>query len=66
MISRFTVCLALAFVALSDAPSMAQFRGRGRGGPPAGPYGWLSSLEAGKARARDSGKPLMVVIRCVP
>jgi hypothetical protein len=29
-------------------------------------YGWLSSLEAGKAEAGRTGKPLMVAIRCVP
>jgi hypothetical protein len=29
-------------------------------------YGWLSSLDAGKAEARRTGKPLMVAIRCVP
>jgi hypothetical protein len=28
--------------------------------------GWLSSLSQGKALARQTGKPLMVVIRCVP
>ena len=29
-------------------------------------YGWLSSLDAGKSEARNSGKPLIVAIRCVP
>jgi hypothetical protein len=28
--------------------------------------GWTFSLEAGKRQARATGKPLMVVIRCVP
>jgi hypothetical protein len=38
----------------------------GRGGPNAFGYGWLGSLTEGKAQARKTGKPLMVVIRCVP
>lgn len=29
-------------------------------------FGWLSSLEEGKTEARKTGKPLMVVLRCVP
>jgi hypothetical protein len=58
------ICLALALAALADAPVMAQFKGRGEA--PAGRYGWLGSLAEGKAQARQSGKPLMVVIRCVP
>jgi hypothetical protein len=49
------VCLALA-----DGPALAQFDAR-----PAG-YGWLSSLAQGKALARKTGKPLMVVLRCEP
>ena len=60
--------LTLAVLFLSDSSATAQPRGRGprRGEVAAGRYGWLSSLEAGKVQARQSGKPLMVVIRCVP
>lgn len=29
-------------------------------------HGWLWSLEEGKAKAKKTGKPLMVVVRCVP
>ena len=61
MKSGFLV-LALGSVFLSDASALAQ----GRRGEDAGRYGWLSSLEAGKAQAKQSSKPLMVVIRCVP
>ena len=32
----------------------------------AGQYGWLSDLRTGKEQARQTGKPLMVVVRCVP
>ena len=28
--------------------------------------GWLSSLEEGRAQAKETGKPLIVVFRCVP
>ena len=55
--------LALAGVVFGDASAWVQ---RGRGDPRGSRYGWLSSLEAGKAQARSSGKPLMVVLRCVP
>lgn len=54
--------LALGFVTLADAPLSAQFRR----GDSAAQYGWHFSLEEGKSLARTSGKPLMVVIRCVP
>ena len=63
MTRRCAVLLALPFLALADAPSGAQ---PGRGEPQAAKYGWLAGLEQGKAQARKTGKPLMVVIRCVP
>jgi len=55
--------LALGMVVLADAPLMAQPR---RGDRSAAEYGWIFSLEQGKALARASGKPLMVAVRCVP
>jgi hypothetical protein len=55
--------LALAVIALSDASLLAQGR---RGDWQAGENGWIFNLESGKARARTTGKPLMVVVRCVP
>ena len=59
----FVVALvALAGVALSEAPALAQ-RGRGQA---AARNGWLFSLDAGKRLARETGKPLMVVLRCEP
>lgn len=57
--------LALGFVALSASPLLAQ-PGRPRGEADGGRYGWIGSLEEGKAQAQKSGKPLMVVVRCVP
>lgn len=62
MKSGFLV-LALGSVLLTDASALAQGR---RGDQQAGKFGWLTSLEAGKAEAKKSSKPLMVVIRCVP
>jgi hypothetical protein len=32
----------------------------------AGRYGWLSDLRSGKEQAKKTGKPMMVVLRCVP
>ena len=40
-------------------------RRRGRFGD-ASRYGWRSSYRDAKAEARKTGKPLMVVFRCVP
>jgi hypothetical protein len=54
--------VALGSVALLAAPAAAQVKGP-KGGQKSG---WLSSLEEGKSQARAGGKPLMVVIRCVP
>jgi hypothetical protein len=65
MKSGLAALLALGLVALTDGGMTAQSRGPRRG-EPAGRYGWLFSLEAGKAQARTSGKPLLVVVRCVP
>jgi hypothetical protein len=63
-------CASLAVAAIGLAgwaasAAEAQFKGD-RFGPSAFGYGWLGSLEQGKAQAQQSGKPLMVVIRCVP
>jgi hypothetical protein len=66
MKSRFVLFLALGLVVLTAAPVGAQPRGFRRGGQPAGGYGWIFNLEEGKTQARQSGKPLMVVVRCVP
>ncbi len=65
MRSGLVTLLSLGIVVLAAAPSQAQFRGQ-RGDPDAIENGWLDSFEEGKARARKSGKPLMVVLRCVP
>lgn len=56
-------CVALGAVLMADAPLQAQRRGRDED---AVKHGWLSSLQEGKSQARKTGKPLMVVLRCVP
>jgi hypothetical protein len=66
MTARTAAVLALGLLALTDAPLHAQFRGRGRGDGEASRHGWLFSLRAGTDRARAAGKPLLVVLRCVP
>jgi hypothetical protein len=58
--------LAAAIMLLGQGPAAAQFRGRDDDDPEAPRHGWLASLSAGKERARTEGKPLMVVIRCLP
>ncbi|HLW68832.1 MAG TPA: hypothetical protein VKS79_26200 [Gemmataceae bacterium] len=58
--------LPLAIVILANSPAPAQFRDRREGIPNAGQYGWLPSLSQGKAQAEKTGKPIMVVVRCVP
>jgi hypothetical protein len=59
------VFLVLGTLVLAGSPLRAQF-GVPRGGEEAARYGWLPTLEAGTAEARQSGKPLLVVLRCVP
>jgi len=63
MNARIIAALALGIIAGADVPVLAQAKGRDAG---ANRFGWLGSLEEGKTRARAAGKPLMVVIRCVP
>lgn len=48
------------------APLIAEAQGGRRGEPSPAKYGWFGSLETGKSEARRTGKPLMVVLRCVP
>ena len=62
---RRLVVAALTLAGIcSHAPVMAQ---RGVFGEQAASRnGWLFSLSAGKQQGRTSGKPLMVVLRCVP
>jgi hypothetical protein len=57
--------LALAGIALGETPVLAQKGPRGSE-QAAVRNGWVFSLSAGKEQARQTGKPLMVVIRCVP
>jgi hypothetical protein len=62
--NRFLLGLVVFGAAgLMGSPGLAQ-KGKGKAG--GGGFGWLSSLSEGKAQARKTGKPLMVVIRCVP
>ena len=58
------VVLALGLFSLSASDALAQGkRGRDQN---AAKYGWLPSLAEGKAQAKKTGKPIMVVMRCVP
>ena len=64
MRSRVVVVLALAGVALTESAAWAQ-RGR-MGEMEAARKAWIFNLSTGQQQARTTGKPLMVVIRCVP
>jgi ABC-type Fe3+ transport system substrate-binding protein len=55
--------LAAALVTLAASPAFAQRGGRGEDGSA---YGWYSDYAAAKAEAKKTGKPLMVVFRCIP
>jgi len=65
MRSPLAAVLTLTGILLTDSSVFAQRGGRG-GGFDVGRNGWHSSLRAGKELARQTGKPLMVVIRCQP
>jgi hypothetical protein len=58
--------LALALIGLANSPFKAQGRGPGRGEQEAAKNGWIFNLEEGIVQAEKSGKPLMVVFRCLP
>jgi hypothetical protein len=64
MKSPIVAVLALAGIVLSDGCALAQ-RGR-RSDIDAARNGWISSLSEGRQQARKTGKPIMVVLRCVP
>src|SRR5690242_12851281 len=66
MNGRSSLLLALGLVALSGPSAQAQFGPRRGDQQEAARYGWLASLEEGQAQARKTGRPLMVVLRCVP
>jgi hypothetical protein len=66
MKNRLVILLVLTFLMLATSFSAAQPRRGRRGEQNAAQYGWLSGLEHGKAEAKMTGKPMMVVIRCVP
>jgi hypothetical protein len=62
MVGRLLVVTA----ALGCASLVPHAEAQKGGMPNAFQYGWLGSLEQGKTEAAKTGKPLMVVVRCVP
>jgi hypothetical protein len=66
MRTKTFVFLSLLVILFIGSPLSAQFRDRREGIPNAGQYGWLPNLAQGKAEAEKTGKPIMVVVRCVP
>jgi hypothetical protein len=64
MRSSVVTMLALTGIALGSGSVLGQ---RGRGGEQAAVRnGWTFNLGSGLQTARKTGKPLMVVVRCVP
>ena len=61
---RIGIVLAIMVLFSIDTPATAQGK-RGRD-QDAARHGWLPSLADGKVQARKTGKPIMVVLRCVP
>jgi len=59
------VLFALGCLGLAQPAAVAQSKGRA-GEQEAVKQGWIFNLAQGKAEARKTGKPLMVVLRCVP
>jgi hypothetical protein len=62
---RCAFVTVLLFVSLA-AGVLGQRRPVAGNEPEAAQNGWLSSLDEGKREAAKTGKPLMVVFRCVP
>jgi hypothetical protein len=60
---RAVFFIALGAIASQASPTSAQKK---VGEFEAVKYGWNFSLSQGKALAEKSGKPMMVVMRCVP
>jgi hypothetical protein len=58
--------LGVAVAGLMAGPVSAQGRGRALSPFELGQQGWLASYEQGKRLARQTGKPMMLVFRCVP
>jgi hypothetical protein len=55
--------IALALTALSTSPALAQ---KGRVRDDAARYGWTDDLPAAMKEAKRTGKPVVVVLRCIP
>jgi hypothetical protein len=55
---RHRECVLLALLAVTGAAAAAEVD--------AAKYGWLADYAAGKAEAKRTGKPMMLVFRCEP
>jgi hypothetical protein len=70
LLAVLAVLTGLKFtVARNPQPQMAPrsvAQATGRAQDVAGEFGWLEDYQQGLMRARETGKPLMVVFRCIP
>jgi hypothetical protein len=57
--------ISLAMVGLMASPALAQ-RGRRPSPFELGRNGWLTDYRQAREAARESGKPIFLVFRCVP
>lgn len=65
--NRGLCVVALGLAVMFESSAVAQKKGKSGGGEAeAAKHGWLFSLAQGKTLAEKTGKPLMVVMRCVP
>ena len=55
--------IALLLGGLSASPALAQ---KGRVRDDAAKYGWTDDLPAAMKEAKRTGKPVVVVLRCIP
>lgn len=63
MSHRLLILLAVGVCVLAASPLHAQGK-KSNGG--ATTSGWVSNFAEAKRQAANSGKPMMIVIRCVP
>lgn len=62
----FGVVLTVVFIITVLAGLALAQRGRGRPSESGAEFGWINDLAKARELAQKSGKPIMVVIRCVP
>ena len=60
------VCLGMFLICLSVTNSPLATAQKGKRPDAARAYGWLTDISSGVAESKRSGKPIMVLLRCIP